>query len=111
MSSWHIDNICTHICALSLIVDSYTTDTFDLKQDLGLESRKFVLQSVQYDLVLTWRRMVQYFREIGCRIVPLKETEYEKFGIKTKAEAKSHTVAKLRLPLKFPKMRAQMRRR
>lgn len=36
MSKWHVDNLITHLCALSLIVDNFTTDTHDLREDLGL---------------------------------------------------------------------------
>jgi len=49
-------------------------------------------------------RMSQYYSELGCRITPLSEKEREARSI-TKAAAVAHKVAKLRLPLEFPKVR------
>jgi len=37
LSKWHVDNLMTHLAALSLIVDEYQTDTYDLREDLGLK--------------------------------------------------------------------------
>ena len=49
-------------------------------------------------------RIKQYFAEVGCRVGPPTETDQMKLKI-TKAEGKSHFMAKLRLPLQFPKVR------
>jgi DNA-directed RNA polymerase I subunit RPA49 len=50
------------------------------------------------------RRVQQYFKELGCKTVALTEAEREKKKI-NKAEARSHKMAKLRIPLDFPKVR------
>lgn len=88
MTKWHVDNLITHIAALSLIVDNFETDTHDLREDLRLDAKQ----------------MGQYFHEIGCRVGAPTEAERLKLKI-TKAEAASHRVARLRLPLEFPKVR------
>ena len=49
-------------------------------------------------------RMSQYYSELGCRITALSEKEREARSI-TKAAAVAHKVAKLKLPLEFPKIR------
>jgi len=42
MTKWHVDNLMTHLAALSLIVDDYQTDTHDLREDLGLKPAQLV---------------------------------------------------------------------
>ena len=37
LNKWAIDNLMTHICALALILDNYEIDSFDLREDLGIE--------------------------------------------------------------------------
>lgn len=49
-------------------------------------------------------RAVELFKTVGCRIVPLSETEREKRNI-TKSEARTFKFAKLRCPPEFPKIR------
>lgn len=89
LNSWHLDNLITHICALCITVDpeNYLTDMYDIREDLKLDNK-----SVR-----------KYFKEIGCRIVAPTDKERARWGL-AKAEAASHHVAKLRLPLEFPKM-------
>jgi len=36
MTKWHVDNLITHICVFSLIVDNFNTDIHDLRNDLGI---------------------------------------------------------------------------
>lgn len=88
MPKWNIDNLITHACALALTVDNFETDTHDLREDLRLD------QSA----------MSQYFRETGARVGNLTEKEREKRGL-SKAEAAVHKIARLKLPLEFPKQR------
>lgn len=96
----------TTLCALSLHIppnptkdggtsslggntpNELATDPADLRDDLRLEN-----QTVH-----------QYFRELGCRLEKPRETEFAKFGIKSKAEAANKRVSRLRLPLDFPKV-------
>lgn len=65
------------------------TDPSDLRDDLRLDSN-----SIQ-----------QYFRELGCRIDRPRETEFKKWNIKGgRAEAHARRVARLKIPLEFPKV-------
>ncbi|KAL8771552.1 MAG: hypothetical protein Q9209_002994 [Squamulea sp. 1 TL-2023] len=90
LNSWHHDNLLTHICALCITVDpeNFKTDVYDIKEDLKLDTKN----------------VRKYFKEIGCRITAPTETERGRWSL-GKAEAASRLVAKLRLPLEFPKMR------
>ncbi|MCJ1420353.1 DNA-directed RNA polymerase I subunit rpa49 [Xylographa parallela] len=89
MNKWTIDNFMTHVCALTLFIDLYEVDTSDIRDDLRLGSKQ----------------IVQYFQEIGCRVANPTETEQKKMKLSTKAESVTHKIAKLRLPLQFPKTR------
>ncbi|KAF7719558.1 Uncharacterized protein PECH_005523 [Penicillium ucsense] len=65
------------------------TDPSDLRDDLRLDSN-----TIQ-----------QYFRELGCRIDKPRESEFAKWNIKGgKAEAAARRIARLRIPLEFPKV-------
>ncbi|KAH6708138.1 RNA polymerase I associated factor, A49-like protein [Verticillium dahliae] len=75
---FHMDLIMTHCAALSCIIDNFETKPRDLREDLRLDSKT----------------MNQYFQEIGARIGQRKEP----------GEAKAQPVAKLAMPLVFPKM-------
>lgn len=79
MRKFHVDLLATHCAAFSLVVDSGETDVQDLANDLKLEPAK----------------MRQYFHEIGVRVKVGKATD----------KGRDPTVAKLTLPLSFPKMR------
>ncbi|KAJ4353864.1 DNA-directed RNA polymerase I subunit rpa49 [Didymosphaeria variabile] len=85
---WNIDNMITHACAAALIVDDFETDVNDLREDFKIENKQ----------------IRQYFSELGCRLNVPTEADRNKLKI-TKAESNSHTIAKLRLPLKFPQLR------
>lgn len=78
----------THICALALTLDNFTTDTHDIREDLKLEGK-----NVQ-----------TYFQELGCGVDRPTEIERGKLKI-TRVEGAGHRIARLRLPLVFPKMR------
>ncbi|KAI5309608.1 DNA-directed RNA polymerase I subunit rpa49 [Ascosphaera atra] len=88
----------TTICALSLHIpptakgfpnpSELSTDPADLRDDLRLDA-----QVVQ-----------QYFRELGCRVEKPRETEYPIWGVKTKAEGNARRIARLRIPVEFPKL-------
>ena len=54
--------------------------------------------------------MSKYFHEIGCKVAPPTETERTKMKI-TRAEAAVHKIAKLKLPLEFPKNRNPVAKR
>lgn len=87
----------TTICALTLHIPptangfpsfhELATDPADLRDDLRLDSP--VVQ--------------QYFRELGCIVDKPRESEFAAWGVKTKSEAAAKRIARLRLPLKFPK--------
>ncbi|KAL8650424.1 MAG: hypothetical protein Q9226_005151 [Calogaya cf. arnoldii] len=90
LNTWHLDNLITHICALSITVEpeNFLTDMYDIREDLKLDNKD----------------VKKYFKEIGCWITAPTEAERGRWGL-GKVEAASHHVAKLRLPLEFPKMR------
>lgn len=106
MPRWNIDNLITHICAAALIVDGFEVDVADLRTDLKLDNRECVYQFLPHSghLLILFPRIKQYFSELGCRVDPPSEAERVKLKL-TKAEAASHWLAKLKLPLKFPKLR------
>lgn len=81
MRKQHVDLLATHCAAFACILDNFETNTWDLKEDLGLDQKQ----------------MTQYFMEIGATMK------------KVKAEGRMDSIARLRLPLVFPKIR-QMRR-
>ncbi|EMC96968.1 hypothetical protein BAUCODRAFT_45380, partial [Baudoinia panamericana UAMH 10762] len=87
LPKWHMDNLCTHICALSLYVDGWMTNTTDLKLDLKLTNQE----------------LGRYYAELGAKMSAPTEREKVEWKIKTKAEAADTKVARLRLPLEFPK--------
>ncbi|OQE12411.1 hypothetical protein PENVUL_c001G01109 [Penicillium vulpinum] len=97
----------TTICALSLHIpprpaqdggssslggnapNELATDPSDLRDDLRLDPGT----------------IHQYFRELGCRVDKPRDTEFEKWNIKGgRAEAAARRVARLRIPLEFPKV-------
>ena len=49
-------------------------------------------------------RISQYFHELGCKVANPTETERAKMKI-SKAESSTHRIARLKLPLEFPKTR------
>ena len=92
--SWHVDLIKTTIAVLSLIVDDFETDTFDLRTDLEMKVPE----------------INQYFAEIGARVKPPTDTERKQYRW-TKTEAALHHFARLDIPLVFPKPRVVPRSR
>ncbi|KAL1296512.1 hypothetical protein AAFC00_000021 [Neodothiora populina] len=97
LNKWHLDNITTHMAAVSLYIDNWRTDTFDLREDLRLENKQ----------------MSQYFLELGCRVAAPTEREQTELKMPSgsKAIVATRRVAKLKLPLEFPKTRNPPRRR
>jgi DNA-directed RNA polymerase I subunit RPA49 len=103
MSRWHIDNLMTHIAAAALTVDDYEVDVNDLRDDLKLENKEYVSQELTSYLVLMLHRIKQYFAELGCKLNPPTQAELTRMKL-TRAESTNHTIAKLKLPLSFPKI-------
>jgi DNA-directed RNA polymerase I subunit RPA49 len=93
IKKYNVDLIITHCCALACLVDNYEVDMWDLRQDLKLEQRE----------------MQQYFMEIGAKIVALPEATRKSLGL-DRAVAAQRKVAKLKIPLEFPKMSFAKRR-
>jgi DNA-directed RNA polymerase I subunit RPA49 len=82
---FHKDLLITYCCAIAAILSNFEFDTSALRVDLGVDEKQFA----------------QYFREIGGRIsTPVGKEK----GIKRQ-------VAKLALPLEFPKVRFVSNRR
>lgn len=89
MSRFQVDLLITHVCALACLVDNYDVGVFELQEDLKLEGRD----------------MAKYFREIGARVAPLSEAQRKLLNM-DKAAGAQRQVAKLKLPLDFPKASA-----
>lgn len=78
MRKQHVDLLTTHLCVLACLLDNFETNTYDLKEDLTLEQRE----------------MNQYYYEIGARVNKKKADE-----------GRTDSIAVLKLPLVFPKLR------
>jgi len=79
---------------MSLFIDSYSSDIEDFRNDLRLERPK----------------AVTYFQELGC--VVDSPNENEKIKIKAKnMDHRGHRIARLRIPLEFPKPRTASAKR
>lgn len=48
LSKWHVDNIMTHMAAISLYIDNWRTDTHELREDLRLENKQYVHLSFHF---------------------------------------------------------------
>lgn len=77
MRKFHIDLLMTHCCVLTCLLDNFETDPQDIREDLRVDRKT----------------INQYYHEIGARIVQRKKP----------GETKARTIAKLALPLQFPK--------
>ncbi|OAL02587.1 RNA polymerase I associated factor, A49-like protein [Phaeosphaeriaceae sp. SRC1lsM3a] len=87
MPRWNIDRLHTHIAAAALIVDDNEVDVNDLRDDLRIDNKE----------------IQAYFAELGCRVGAPTGTDLTKHKL-SKAEANNHYIAKLKLPLKFPRI-------
>lgn len=87
MSRQKSDSLIMHVCALAFMIE-VDVDTWDLKEDLKLEPKP----------------MQTYFTEIGAKIWNLGEVERKKLGLE-KAAAAQHKVARLKMPVEYPKLR------
>jgi hypothetical protein len=45
MPRWNIDNLMTHVAAAALIVDDHEVDVNDLREDLKIENREYVVST------------------------------------------------------------------
>lgn len=96
LSKTDVTFLHTTICALSLHIppeagfshNELATDPADLRDDLGLE----------------FHTIQQYFRELGCKVEKPRESEFAKWGVRSKVEAGARRIAKLRVPVEFPKV-------
>ena len=88
VNKWYHDNLITHILALTLVLDNFVTDSHDIREDLKLETKN----------------ISKYYAELGCTVALPTEAERLVLNPK-KTESITHRLAKLRLPLVFPKMR------
>ncbi|KAH3976627.1 hypothetical protein HBI26_135160 [Parastagonospora nodorum] len=87
MPRWNVDNLHTHIAAAALIVDDFEVDVNDLRDDLKIDNKE----------------IQAYFAELGCKVSAPTAADLTKFKL-SKAESNNHWVAKLKLPLKFPRV-------
>ena len=40
LTKWHVDKLITYIAALTLIIDDYEVDTYDIQADLRLDDKE-----------------------------------------------------------------------
>lgn len=83
MRKTHMDLLMTHCCVFACIIDNFEVNTSDLREDLKLDQKQ----------------INQYFLEIGARIAQAKKG------------GKVDNMAKLVLPLQFPKIRQVRQKR
>ncbi|KAK5111240.1 hypothetical protein LTR62_005268 [Meristemomyces frigidus] len=95
LGKWELERLWCHICCLGLFVSpGWKMETTDLRLDLKMENTQ----------------LGQYFSELGAKVARPTEKERESYGLKSKAEASVSRVARLKLPLEFPKARVGRRR-
>jgi DNA-directed RNA polymerase I subunit RPA49 len=94
MSRFQADLLITHVCALAMAVDHFEVGVYELQEDLKLEGRE----------------MAKYFREIGARVAPLTDAQRRAMKL-DKAAGAQRQVAKLKIPLEFPKASAGRKKR
>ncbi|WQF75453.1 Putative RNA polymerase I associated factor, A49 [Colletotrichum destructivum] len=80
MRKFHLDLLVTHCCAIACIIDNFEVDTSQLREDLRLDQKD----------------INNYFYEIGAKVKQ----------VATKEKGRPAHVAKLALPLNFPKLRS-----
>jgi DNA-directed RNA polymerase I subunit RPA49 len=79
---------------MSLFIDSYSTDLEDFRTDLRIERPKAVI----------------YFQELGCFVDSPNENEKIKMRNR-KQDPRGRRVARLKIPLEFPKPRKALAKR
>ena len=85
MRKFHSELLMTHCCAFACIVDNFDVDTQNLRDDLRVDQKS----------------INQYFHEIGARVKAISD----------KAEGRKIHIARLSLPLDFPKHKYIVQRR
>lgn len=90
LNKWHVDNFVTHVLACMLVIDGFEVDTHNAAFDLGLEQGA----------------LANYFKELGCAVGKMSKKDCEDRGL-SRAEGSSRRLARLRLPLVFPKLRVR----
>jgi DNA-directed RNA polymerase I subunit RPA49 len=83
MRKTQVDLLMTHCCVFASIIDNFEVNTLDLREDLKLEQKQ----------------LAQYFMEVGARMTQTKKGD------------KVDHIAKLALPLQFPKVRQARQRK
>lgn len=82
MRKEHMELLMTHCCVFASIIDNFEVNMNDLREDLKLEQKQ----------------LAQYFMEVGAQVK------------QSKAGGVMKHIAKLQLPLVFPKIRSGARR-
>ena len=109
MSKTEVTLLHTTICALSLHIPPQPGK--DATGGNGLNELATDFSDLRDDLRLDNDTITHYFRELGCRVDKPRDSEFAKWGIKGgKAEAAARRVARLRVPVEFPKIGRGARR-
>ncbi|KAF2212064.1 hypothetical protein CERZMDRAFT_42303 [Cercospora zeae-maydis SCOH1-5] len=93
LGKWQQDRLATHICALAMFVDNWNCDIWHLKDDLKTDMKD----------------LTSYFNELGAKVKKPTEAERVRMGM-TKAQATATRIARIVVPLDFPKVRQGKRR-
>ncbi|PLN82026.1 A49-like RNA polymerase I associated factor-domain-containing protein [Aspergillus taichungensis] len=107
MSKNDVTLLHTTICALSLHIPPQPERDGGASTQGGNASNELATDpsDLRDDLRLDNATITQYFRELGCRVDKPRESEFAKWGIKGgKAEAAARRVARLKIPVEFPKV-------
>ncbi|KAK2742339.1 DNA-directed RNA polymerase I subunit rpa49 [Myotisia sp. PD_48] len=101
MSRNDITLLHTTVCAMSLHIPPASGAKWASEHELATEP-----SDLRDDLRLENETILKYFRELGCKVDKPKETEFVKWGIKGgKTEAALRRVARLKIPVEFPKVK------
>ncbi|KAK1140250.1 DNA-directed RNA polymerase I subunit rpa49 [Aspergillus melleus] len=97
----------TTICALSLHIPPQPAKDGGSSSQGGNSPNELATDpaDIRDDLRVETGTILQYFRELGCRIDKPRESEFAKWNVKAgKAEASSRKIARLRVPVEFPRV-------
>ena len=90
LNTWHVHRLLTHILALALVIDDFATDVRDIREDLRLEQKE----------------VSALYAELGAPLTGATEGELKRLKMsRTEALQDGHRFARLKLPLRFPRMR------
>lgn len=94
MTKLQLDNLITHMLALTLVIDGFVTEPSRIQFDLGLDSRN----------------INKYYRELGCSVRTLTKAEADRRKMK-ELDGGDRKLVELKIPLNLPKLRVPATRK